>query len=196
MNVKSKHFPTVFKKIEKNKNKVTENGNVLRKTSFRSNRFFFMVGTQKLNIHKSSPSFKILWFETKFPKGITKDITSHVLKPTIHDRQDDVTDEFVNTTIGYPLNKKHFSKIEKKNNPKIVLLNENQSELLKTVKNDFEGKTKHKTTSSIQISRTMSITQIYILLSKLNQPINKRYSSYNDTDNISGESPNSDSLQE
>ncbi|KAF0708327.1 Uncharacterized protein FWK35_00035769, partial [Aphis craccivora] len=38
--VKSKHFPIVFKKIEKNKNKVTEKREFLRKTSFRPNRFF------------------------------------------------------------------------------------------------------------------------------------------------------------
>ncbi|KAF0763057.1 Uncharacterized protein FWK35_00017800 [Aphis craccivora] len=39
--VKSKHFSTVFKKIEKNKKKVTEKRGFLRKTSFRPNRFFF-----------------------------------------------------------------------------------------------------------------------------------------------------------
>ncbi|KAF0771151.1 Uncharacterized protein FWK35_00003040 [Aphis craccivora] len=40
--VKSKHFPTVFKKIEKNKKKRTEKWEFLRKTSFRPNLFFFM----------------------------------------------------------------------------------------------------------------------------------------------------------
>ncbi|KAF0739487.1 Uncharacterized protein FWK35_00039316 [Aphis craccivora] len=40
--VKSKHFPTVFKKIEKNKKKVMEKREFLRKTSFRPNRFFFI----------------------------------------------------------------------------------------------------------------------------------------------------------
>jgi hypothetical protein len=48
--VKSKHFPTVFKKIEKNKKKVTEKREILRKTSFRPNRIFYMVVIQKLNI--------------------------------------------------------------------------------------------------------------------------------------------------
>ena len=46
--VKSKHFPTVFKKIEKNKKKMTEKREFLRKTSFRPNRFFYMVVIQKL----------------------------------------------------------------------------------------------------------------------------------------------------
>ncbi|KAE9522195.1 hypothetical protein AGLY_017455, partial [Aphis glycines] len=46
--VKSKHFPTVFKKIEKNKKKMTEKRELLRKTSFRPNRFFYMVVIQKL----------------------------------------------------------------------------------------------------------------------------------------------------
>ncbi|KAE9532803.1 hypothetical protein AGLY_009884 [Aphis glycines] len=46
--VKSKHFPTVFKKIEKNKKKMTEKREFLRKTSFRLNRFFYMVVIKKL----------------------------------------------------------------------------------------------------------------------------------------------------
>ncbi|KAF0769020.1 Uncharacterized protein FWK35_00004182, partial [Aphis craccivora] len=46
--VKSKYFPRVFKKIEKNKKKVTEKREFLRKTSFRPNRFFNMVVIQKL----------------------------------------------------------------------------------------------------------------------------------------------------
>ncbi|KAF0772934.1 Uncharacterized protein FWK35_00004258, partial [Aphis craccivora] len=46
--VKSKLFPTVFKKIDKNKKKVSEKREFLRKTSFRRNRFFYMVVTQKL----------------------------------------------------------------------------------------------------------------------------------------------------
>ncbi|KAF0747744.1 Uncharacterized protein FWK35_00030032, partial [Aphis craccivora] len=41
--VKSKHFPTVFKKIEKNKKKITEKREFLPKTSFRPNQFFYMV---------------------------------------------------------------------------------------------------------------------------------------------------------
>ncbi|KAE9537364.1 hypothetical protein AGLY_006387 [Aphis glycines] len=45
--VKSKHFPTVFKKIKKNKKKkMTEKREFLRKTSFRPNRFFYMVTTE------------------------------------------------------------------------------------------------------------------------------------------------------
>ncbi|KAE9545064.1 hypothetical protein AGLY_000607 [Aphis glycines] len=46
--VKSKHFPTVFKKIEKNKKKMTEKREFLRKTSFRQNRIFYFALTQKL----------------------------------------------------------------------------------------------------------------------------------------------------
>ena len=41
--VKSKHFLTVFKKIEKNKKKMTEKREFLRKTSFRPNRFFLWL---------------------------------------------------------------------------------------------------------------------------------------------------------
>ncbi|KAF0743460.1 Uncharacterized protein FWK35_00020025 [Aphis craccivora] len=49
LEVKSKHFPIVFKKIEKNKKKSDrKTGIFLRKTSFRPNRFFYMVVTQKL----------------------------------------------------------------------------------------------------------------------------------------------------
>ncbi|KAF0691134.1 Uncharacterized protein FWK35_00033503 [Aphis craccivora] len=40
--VKSEHLPTVFKKIEKHKKKITEKQQFLRKTSFRPNRFFFL----------------------------------------------------------------------------------------------------------------------------------------------------------
>ena len=46
--VKSKHFQTVFKRIEKNKKKMTEKREFLRKTSFRPNRFIYMVVIQKL----------------------------------------------------------------------------------------------------------------------------------------------------
>ena len=46
--VKSKHFPTVFKKSSKTKKKVTEKREFLRKTSFRPNRFFYIVVIQKL----------------------------------------------------------------------------------------------------------------------------------------------------
>ncbi|KAF0754993.1 Uncharacterized protein FWK35_00025966 [Aphis craccivora] len=46
--VKSKNFPTVFKKTEKNKKKMTEKRELLRKTSFRLNQFFYMVVIQKL----------------------------------------------------------------------------------------------------------------------------------------------------
>ncbi|KAF0767180.1 Uncharacterized protein FWK35_00036623, partial [Aphis craccivora] len=43
---KSKYFLTVFKKSRKIKKKVTEKREFLRKTSFRTNRFFYMVETQ------------------------------------------------------------------------------------------------------------------------------------------------------
>ncbi|KAF0771129.1 Uncharacterized protein FWK35_00020709 [Aphis craccivora] len=48
--VKSKHFPTVFKKIEKNKKKKKNDGkrDFLCKTSIRPNQFFYMVVIQKL----------------------------------------------------------------------------------------------------------------------------------------------------
>ncbi|KAF0755766.1 Uncharacterized protein FWK35_00009770 [Aphis craccivora] len=39
--VKSKHFPTIYKQIEKK----TKKREFLRKTSFRPNRFFYMVVT-------------------------------------------------------------------------------------------------------------------------------------------------------
>ncbi|KAF0748471.1 Uncharacterized protein FWK35_00026825, partial [Aphis craccivora] len=41
--VKNKHFLRVFKKVKKNKKKMTEKQEILRKTSFRPNRFFYMV---------------------------------------------------------------------------------------------------------------------------------------------------------
>ncbi|KAF0768499.1 histone H2A, partial [Aphis craccivora] len=46
--VKSKHFPTVFKKFVKNKKRMTEKREFLQKTSFRPNRLFYMVVIQKL----------------------------------------------------------------------------------------------------------------------------------------------------
>ncbi|KAE9526135.1 hypothetical protein AGLY_013766, partial [Aphis glycines] len=46
--VKSKLFPTVFKKIEKNPKKIREKQDFLRKTSFRQNRIFYFAITQKL----------------------------------------------------------------------------------------------------------------------------------------------------
>ncbi|KAF0771883.1 Uncharacterized protein FWK35_00003679 [Aphis craccivora] len=49
MEVKSKHFPTVFKKIEKNKIKeMMEKREFLTKNSFKPNRFLHMVVIQKL----------------------------------------------------------------------------------------------------------------------------------------------------
>ncbi|KAF0689898.1 Uncharacterized protein FWK35_00033545 [Aphis craccivora] len=42
------NFPIVFKSAEKNQKKIKEKREFLRKTSFRSNRFFFMVVIQKL----------------------------------------------------------------------------------------------------------------------------------------------------
>ncbi|KAF0766972.1 Uncharacterized protein FWK35_00019262 [Aphis craccivora] len=54
--VKSKHSPTVFKKIEKNKKKkMMEKRKFLRKTSFRPNRFFYMVLIQKSIIFSKAP---------------------------------------------------------------------------------------------------------------------------------------------
>ncbi|XP_027842998.2 CAP-Gly domain-containing linker protein 1-like [Aphis gossypii] len=174
-----------------------------------------------------------------FTKGITEDsisIKSRVLKPAIRDRQGSVTDESLNKTNGsisikpetFHEDREKNSRYSIKNNKELYtsttpssmswidndvtkLTKENQPELLKTIKNDFED----KTTASIQIPRiSMSRTQKDILLAKLNQvsedtdnnenyykskllkqPINKRYSSY-DSDNISGESSNSDSSQE
>ncbi|KAF0773895.1 Uncharacterized protein FWK35_00002474, partial [Aphis craccivora] len=46
--VKSKKFPIVFKSLRKNPKKVTEKRKFLRKTSFRPNRFFYMVVNKKL----------------------------------------------------------------------------------------------------------------------------------------------------
>ncbi|KAF0751364.1 Uncharacterized protein FWK35_00018790 [Aphis craccivora] len=40
--VKSKYFPTVYKKNEKNQKKFNEKQEFLRKTSFRPKRFFYM----------------------------------------------------------------------------------------------------------------------------------------------------------
>ncbi|KAF0752427.1 Uncharacterized protein FWK35_00034117, partial [Aphis craccivora] len=58
--VKSKHFPTVFKKIEKNKKKMTKKREFLRKTSFRTNRFFYMVVIQKLITENTSNFHQLL----------------------------------------------------------------------------------------------------------------------------------------
>ncbi|KAF0709812.1 Uncharacterized protein FWK35_00034166, partial [Aphis craccivora] len=46
--VKSKKFPIGFKSVRKNSKKVTEKQEFLLKTSFRPNRFFYMVVIQKL----------------------------------------------------------------------------------------------------------------------------------------------------
>ncbi|KAF0707285.1 Uncharacterized protein FWK35_00038631, partial [Aphis craccivora] len=46
--VKSKKIPLVFKSVRKTPKKVTEKRELLRKTSFRQNRFFYMVVNQKL----------------------------------------------------------------------------------------------------------------------------------------------------
>ncbi|KAF0766199.1 Uncharacterized protein FWK35_00011486 [Aphis craccivora] len=42
------NFTIVFKSAEKNKKKIKEKREFLRKTSFRPNRFFYMVVIQKL----------------------------------------------------------------------------------------------------------------------------------------------------
>ncbi|KAF0768868.1 Uncharacterized protein FWK35_00021722 [Aphis craccivora] len=59
--VNSKYFPTVFKKIEKNKKKkMTEKREFLRKTSFRPNRLLHMVSNfyeicrKRENLHYKS----------------------------------------------------------------------------------------------------------------------------------------------
>ncbi|KAE9532775.1 hypothetical protein AGLY_009856 [Aphis glycines] len=77
--VKSKHFPTVFKKIEKNKKKMTEKREFLRKISFRPNRFFYMVVIQKLitlNFQKILTFFgvsvKKIWLTKKTRKLNTR----------------------------------------------------------------------------------------------------------------------------
>ncbi|KAF0752183.1 Uncharacterized protein FWK35_00028221, partial [Aphis craccivora] len=41
-----KKFPILFKSVRKNPKKVTEKQEFLRKTSFRQNRFFYMVVIQ------------------------------------------------------------------------------------------------------------------------------------------------------
>ncbi|KAF0763810.1 Uncharacterized protein FWK35_00038467, partial [Aphis craccivora] len=46
--VKSKKFTIFFKSVRKNRKKVTVKREFLRKTSFRPNRFFYMVVNQKL----------------------------------------------------------------------------------------------------------------------------------------------------
>ncbi|XP_060837852.1 CAP-Gly domain-containing linker protein 1-like isoform X2 [Rhopalosiphum padi] len=180
-----------------------------------------------------------------FTKGITEDsisIISRVLKPiqTIHDGQGDVIDaSFYKTNESISLKPETFHEDQEENrrysmknnkesytsttpssmswieNDMTKLTKENQPELIKTVKNDFENKIKHKATAPLQVPGTsMTRSQKDILLAKLNQvsedkdnyenyykskllkqTINKRYSSY-DSDNISGESSNSDSSQE
>ncbi|XP_022177774.1 lebercilin isoform X2 [Myzus persicae] len=119
------------------------------------------------------------------------------------------------------INKKSYSSTKPSSmswvdNDLAKLTKESESRLLKTVKDDFEKKTQHKTAALIQLPGTsMSRAQKDILLAKLNQvsedqdnyenyfkskllrqPINKRYSSSYDSDNISGESSNSDNSQE
>ncbi|KAF0761510.1 Uncharacterized protein FWK35_00029469, partial [Aphis craccivora] len=46
--VKSKKFLIVFKSVRNNPKKITEKQEFLRKTSFRQNRFFYMVVIQKI----------------------------------------------------------------------------------------------------------------------------------------------------
>ncbi|KAF0761028.1 Uncharacterized protein FWK35_00038921 [Aphis craccivora] len=49
--VKRKHFPTVFKKTKKNNNKMTEKRKFLRKTSFRPNRFIWLYFQKIITIN-------------------------------------------------------------------------------------------------------------------------------------------------
>ncbi|KAF0752417.1 Uncharacterized protein FWK35_00035957, partial [Aphis craccivora] len=48
LGVKSKTFLIVFKSVRKNPKKVIEKREFYRKTSFRPNRFFYMIVNQKL----------------------------------------------------------------------------------------------------------------------------------------------------
>ncbi|KAF0752672.1 Uncharacterized protein FWK35_00022266, partial [Aphis craccivora] len=65
--VKSKKFPIVFKSVRKNPKKVTEKREFLRKTSFRPNRFFYMVVNQKLiTVYVS-----VIYIQLKFQKKLT-----------------------------------------------------------------------------------------------------------------------------
>ncbi|KAF0768398.1 Uncharacterized protein FWK35_00012203 [Aphis craccivora] len=60
--VKSKKFSVVFKSVRKNPKKVTEKWEFLHKTSFRPNRFFYVVVIQKiitLNFQKMLTFFDI-----------------------------------------------------------------------------------------------------------------------------------------
>ena len=73
--MKSKHFPTVLKKIEKNKKKVTEKREFLRKTSFRPNRFFDFANskTNLCTYLKFSPNvyISVLYTPLNFQKILT-----------------------------------------------------------------------------------------------------------------------------
>ncbi|KAE9537903.1 hypothetical protein AGLY_005875 [Aphis glycines] len=86
--VKSKHFPTVFKKFEKNKKKMTEKREFLRKTSFRPNRFFYMVVIQKLitvntrNFHQMLMSVVSVYMRLNF-KCLRNRVTITIYPQTI-----------------------------------------------------------------------------------------------------------------
>ncbi|KAE9530614.1 hypothetical protein AGLY_011076 [Aphis glycines] len=92
LEVKSKHFPTVFKKIEKNKKKMTEKREFLRKTSFRPNRFFYMVTTEifdfyanfylkcRSNFYEICRKRENLQFSISFPSSIYRENSKHHYK--------------------------------------------------------------------------------------------------------------------
>ncbi|KAE9539810.1 hypothetical protein AGLY_005062 [Aphis glycines] len=54
-----KHFPTFFKKIEKNKKKVTKKREFLRKTNFQPNRFFYGRNSKTIHSYGFSNFYKI-----------------------------------------------------------------------------------------------------------------------------------------
>ncbi|KAE9531489.1 hypothetical protein AGLY_010695, partial [Aphis glycines] len=82
--VKSKHFLTVFKKIEKNKNKMTEKREFLRKTGFRPNRFFIWLPLKfsifmRIFFEVSNSKYNTKFF-ISFPLNIYKENSKHHYK--------------------------------------------------------------------------------------------------------------------
>ncbi|KAE9536588.1 hypothetical protein AGLY_006990 [Aphis glycines] len=77
--VKSKHLPTDFKKIEKNKKKITEKREFLRKTSFRPNRFF-LYGCNSKNNHCKYLKFSPNVYELHYKETNTKFLCTCIKK--------------------------------------------------------------------------------------------------------------------
>ncbi|KAF0773654.1 Uncharacterized protein FWK35_00003465, partial [Aphis craccivora] len=81
-----KHFPTIFKKIEKNKKKkkkMTEKREFLRKTSFRPNRFFIWLVDNKISDGQTNITFLMIQFFMKSvenAKNYNKDSKHHYSK--------------------------------------------------------------------------------------------------------------------